>query len=923
MKKINSNQKISSQVLMDYLNCKYKAYLRISKENEEITNFQVLNKEIIDLTRQQYKKIFCQKPTTSFGDFSTESYVSSRTLKKRFNKLFNIKIVDKDLEATIDVIEQISYKPPIYVPISILSDYKVSKNDKLLLAFNSFILSQSLNKNIEFGKIFYGYPLKSLKVNIKPLFDSILTIVDDIRKFIFEKKEPNHILNNHCEICIFKQNCYQKALDNDNLSLLKVLRNKDIQKLREKGIFTIFQLSHTFRPRRRIKKRTRNSKTRHIPALKALAIREKKVYIYKEVEIPKTRVRVYFDVEGDPDRNLFYLLGILVDKGSSLEKKSYWIGNESNKDQIAEDFLDYFDQLSEFTIFHYGSYEIKFLKFLLKSLIKRREKSIERIIDNSINVLSIVYTSIYFPTYSNGLKEISGYLSFEYSEPNSSGLYSILWRRLWEVDYDEELYKKLILYNMEDCFALKKLTEFIFAISNDEKISNPEFSSIEITSNFYNEISQRYGGYNFGSHKFALDNFDFVNKRAYFDYQRNKVFFRTDKRLKKINKKNKKGVRFKRKVNQEKCINPSKICPNCGSTDTYKQNTNFYKIVVDLKFFTGGIKRWITKYIGYYGKCRKCKKQYLPNKYKKIRVKYGHNLISWVIYQNIVNKISFEKIEKTLADSFQISIGTVGSGNSYYFKKIAANYYQISYDEIARRIQDWSIIHADETRASIRGENGYVWVFTNMTEVYFLYTNDRKTDFIPDLIQGFSGVLISDFYKGYESIGCEQQKCLIHIMRDVNDTLFKHQQDEDLILISQGFSDLLRTIIETIDKYGLKKRHLNKHKKDVDKFYRMLCNKSWESEIAIKFKERFQKQRGKLFLFLDKDGVPWNNNNAEHAFKHFSTYRRDTNGVFTEEGLQRYLILLSIYETCKYQGVNFLDFLLSKEKNIYKYLGEK
>ena len=62
----------------------------------------------------------------------------------------------------------------------------------------------------------------------------------------------------------------------------------------------------------------------------------------------------------------------------------------------------------------------------------------------------------------------------------------------------------------------------------------------------------------------------------------------------------------------------------------------------------------------------------------------------------------------------------------------------------------------------------------------------------------------------------------------------------------------------------------------------------------------------KLFTFLDFDNVPWNNNNAEHAIKHFATYRRITNGNFTELGISQYLILLSIHQTCKYKGKNLL-----------------
>lgn len=921
---MNLNQKITSQIFSDYLNCEYKAYLKTTGKDETITDFQSLNNEILQSVRQQYRERFCENLTSFFGDPVAKTSILSQTLKNGFEKIFNASIENKELETQIDVIEKISCvsssKDFSYIPISILPNYRVSRNDKLLLAFSGLVLSDLQNKEVEIGKIFYGYPLKFLTVNLKPLISDVLSIINDIRKSLVEKKVPKHILNSYCEICAFKHICYQKAFNDDNLSLLRGLKKKDIQVLNNKGIFTVLQFSYTFRPRRKIKKRKKQIGTKHIHSLKAMAIREQKVYIYKELDFPKTKVRVYFDVEGDPDRDLFYLLGILIDKGNSLERHSYWLDSEFDKEKIVEEFLDYFDQLKDFTVFHYGSYEIRFLKSLLKSLDGRRESSITRIIENSINVLSTVYTSIYFPTYSNGLKEISNYLGFEWSEHTASGLYSIMWRRLWEINHDEELYKKLILYNIEDCLALKKLTELILFALQDEETLNTEFSSIEITSEFYGEISQRYGGRNFGLNKFALDDFDFINKRAYFDYQRNKVFIRTEKRLDRIKKQVKQGVKFERKINQEINIETSKVCLNCGSSDVYKLSSTVSKVVVDLKFFNGGIKRWITKYNCSHGRCRTCKKQYLSKEYKDIRVKYGHNLISWVIYQNIVNQISFEKIEKTLADSFQISIGKVGLGNSYYFKKIAADYYLESYEEIARRIQGWKIIHVDETRASVGGENGYVWVFTNMTEVYFLYTETRKTDFIPDIMRDFSGVLISDFYKGYDSINCEQQKCLIHLMRDVNDALFKYQQDEGLIFISRNFSSLLKMIVETIDKYGLKKRHLNKHKKDVDKFYRLLHKNSLESEISVKLKDRFEKNREKLFLFLDRDGVPWNNNNAEHAFKHFATYRRDTDGVFTEEGLKKYLILLSIYETCNYQGINFLDFLLSKEKDIYSYL---
>ena len=48
----------------------------------------------------------------------------------------------------------------------------------------------------------------------------------------------------------------------------------------------------------------------------------------------------------------------------------------------------------------------------------------------------------------------------------------------------------------------------------------------------------------------------------------------------------------------------------------------------------------------------------------------------------------------------------------------------------------------------------------------------------------------------------------------------------------------------------------------------------------------------------------------------FATLRKVIGGSGTEKGIREYLILLSICETCKYKGLDFLDFLRSGEKNI-------
>jgi hypothetical protein len=104
---------------------------------------------------------------------------------------------------------------------------------------------------------------------------------------------------------------------------------------------------------------------------------------------------------------------------------------------------------------------------------------------------------------------------------------------------------------------------------------------------------------------------------------------------------------------------------------------------------------------------------------------------------------------------------------------------------------------------------------------------------------------------------------------------------------------------------------------DVARFYKRMSKTENPSEPALKCRTRLEKDRDKLFTFLTHDGVPWNNNNAEHAIKAFARLRRAIEGLSTPKGIEEYLILLSVCQTCKYMGVDFLDFLRSGEKDIH------
>ncbi len=408
---------------------------------------------------------------------------------------------------------------------------------------------------------------------------------------------------------------------------------------------------------------------------------------------------------------------------------------------------------------------------------------------------------------------------------------------------------------------------------------------------------------------------EYINQAAYWDYQRDKIYVKSSQQLKRTSKKiHISRVRKDLPINDIVDCQPPIYCPKCKATDIRKWEKTS-KIVYDLKIDQdqASIKRWIVKYYFYRYKCYRCKTTFYSQQRPWTRSKFGSGFLAYIIYQNIELRISQQTIAKTINQLFGFNLNLSMFNEQ---KTRTARIYKETYDRILNKIVHGKLIHADETTVSIKGETAYVWVFTSLEEVLYIYKETREGDFLQELLQEFNGVLVSDFYSAYDSVNCPQQKCLIHLIRDFNDDLVKRPFDEELKSLTHDFTMLLKPIIETIDRYGLKTSYLRNHKVSVESFYKKLSNQNYSSEVTLKYKKRFEKYHNKLFTFLDYDGIPWNNNNAEHTIKAFAMLRKVIGGTSTENGIREYLTLFSICETCKYKGVSFLDFLQSGEKDI-------
>lgn len=482
----------------------------------------------------------------------------------------------------------------------------------------------------------------------------------------------------------------------------------------------------------------------------------------------------------------------------------------------------------------------------------------------------------------------------------------------WEHSEDARLKQKLITYNAEDCEAAEKVATAITQLGQRQSEAiTPKDDSIVHVASLKREYPQRFGRIDF-----TLPELASINQAAYWDYQREKIYVRSSQRIKRVSRQATRGRAKALPVNKVVEGSPPACCPQCQAIKFYKHG-KYRKIVHDLLFTRSGIKRWTVKYRFNRYHCYQCGATFWPQQRHLTKGRFGPGLLSYVVYQTIELKLPQRLVGQSLKQLFELDLSYTAVN---HLKAQAAELYKPTYERILNNISHGSLLHADETSINIARGSGYVWVFTNLEEVAFYYTATREGEFLQTFFGGFEGVLVSDFYAAYDSMNCPQQKCLIHLMRDLNDDLHKQPFNEELKSLVQEFTMLLKPMVETVDRFGLKAHFLRRHKVFVERFYMELLRRDHQSEVAIKYKKRFEKNREKLFTFLDHDGVPWNNNNAEHAVKAFAMLRNVIRGSSSDKGIREYLILLSICETCKYKGANFLDFLRSGEKDIDEFV---
>src|SRR5262249_10182064 len=169
-------------------------------------------------------------------------------------------------------------------------------------------------------------------------------------------------------------------------------------------------------------------------------------------------------------------------------------------------------------------------------------------------------------------------------------------------------------------------------------------------------------------------------------------------------------------------------------------------------------------------------------------------LKSWAMYLHVAHQISFPRLETLFSDFYGLK---VDAPRIQWIKKVSAAYHSTTVKRIIQKLVSGGVIYADETEVKLKKTKGSVWDLSNTEEVLYVYRPTREVGFLAEMLSGFTGVLVTDFYPAYDSIACAQQKCLVHLIRDLNASLLDNPFDEDFKRFAFEFGKLLRAIVTT------------------------------------------------------------------------------------------------------------------------------
>ena len=259
--------------------------------------------------------------------------------------------------------------------------------------------------------------------------------------------------------------------------------------------------------------------------------------------------------------------------------------------------------------------------------------------------------------------------------------------------------------------------------------------------------------------------------------------------------------------------------------------------------------------------------------------------------------------------------------------QVADLYLRPFWKRIRSELLTQSTIHADETVMQVHKEKdrpntseSRMWVYSSAKRTAiqlrcFEYRESRSGKWAKTFLEGFSGVLITDGYSGYNKVqGAERAGCWAHMRRKWLEAM-PEGADAKTCKAAEGyeFCNRLFELERQFEGLTTEERLIQRKEKSgpiLEAYW------TWLNTIARptgKLKDAVtyaQNQKAHLSAFLEHGEIEISNNQVENAIRPFVVGRKGWLFADTPQGAEASAIIYSLMETAKANSLRLDDYLL-------------
>jgi hypothetical protein len=311
--------------------------------------------------------------------------------------------------------------------------------------------------------------------------------------------------------------------------------------------------------------------------------------------------------------------------------------------------------------------------------------------------------------------------------------------------------------------------------------------------------------------------------------------------------------------------------------------------------------------------CPQCQKRWTPavdfSSLAIGRQRFGISVQSEVALLREQCRLPFRLIQDYLKHRFGLRISV---GQLVALVKGVAKRGKALVEELKQQIRGSPVVNGDETTWRENGQNGYVWSFSTDRVRYFVYDKSRASAVVKEVLgEGFDGVLVTDFYCGYNAHLGLHQRCWVHLLRDIHELKEKHAKDQGL----RKWAAKVKAIYERAKGYkgpsaklaaGEQQAERVKRQREYEQELLKVCRPHLKKRrVQSRLCERVERFLPELFVFVADPRVPSDNNAAERSVREIVVSRKISGGTRSKSGSEAKGILASLFGTWRLQEQDF------------------